>query len=391
MKRKVFLWLLPVVFISYIGLGFALNFRNFRNAAVSVAADFSQEIDLSDVTAQYESQINSDFYEHLRQVDVNGLFQKIMGKKIVNRTVLGDHGKLYNLEHVDLGYDQEAVDRSLDYTKAVMDAAKSYGATALYVQHPQKYNGDEDSLPYGKNYAFWDMDNYYVRMLGEEGYNVLDLRRFDDDCMFFKTDHHWQIRAAFNGSRHIIEKLTELTGLENVSEAIDISYYKTIDYKDSYLGSVGVRVGSLYMGMDDFELIIPDFETNYEYFRYGLEHELAEHKTGTFESTLIDYDLLDADGYMNKYNAYDRDGYIENIIINNSAANDQKVLLISDSFSRPLQAFLSVNFQEIRTLDPQEGRYNHSLIRYSEEYQPDIVIIMYDYGFTNETMEEDGY
>ena len=36
---------------------------------------------------------------------------------------------------------------------------------------------------------------------------------------------------------------------------------------------------------------------------------------------------------------------------------------------------------ETRYLDPQEGRYNDSYIDYIDEYQPDVVVMMYTGAF----------
>ena len=81
--------------------------------------------------------------------------------------------------------------------------------------------------------------------------------------------------------------------------------------------------------------------------------------------------------YNNKYSAYTFDGYIENRIYNMNADNELKVLLISDSFSRPMVTFFSLCFYETRYLDPQEGRYTDSYVEYIDEYQPDVVVMMF--------------
>ena len=72
------------------------------------------------------------------------------------------------------------------------------------------------------------------------------------------------------------------------------------------------------------------------------------------------------------YNAYN-----ENIVLNNMSDNDLKVMLIADSYARPMLPFLSLCFKEVRYLDPQEGRYNDSYVDYIDAYDPDIVIMMF--------------
>lgn len=392
MKKKILTLLLPAAFVIYIGVMFILNIGNFKDSAVSSAYHLliTKTVTPSAAASEFEGNANSNFYHHLRQVDVNGLFQKLCGRKMVNNTVLGDHNKLYNGEHVDWVYDKKEVDRSIDYIEAIFNEAGSNGATVLYVQHPEKFNGNEDSLPYGLDYDYWQNANHYVERLTADGHPTLDLRNYEDACVFFKNDHHWTIQSAFNGSKHIAETLDSMIGLNDVDKITDISNYDIETYKKSFFGSVGVRVGRWFMGRDDFDVITPKFETEIDYSRFAQDSQLVEQHSGNFSEALIDYDLLNDKDYMNKYNSYDRDGYIENHIVNKTSPNPQKVLLISDSYSRPMQTFLSLNFYETRTLDPQEGRYNHSYLQYIREYKPDIVVVMYPYGFTDATMAEDG-
>ena len=62
--------------------------------------------------------------------------------------------------------------------------------------------------------------------------------------------------------------------------------------------------------------------------------------------------------------------------------------MIGDSFSRPLFTFLSDGVAEIRFLDAQEGRYNDSFKDYIDEYNPDILLIAYNYGFAENSIAD---
>ena len=99
---------------------------------------------------------------------------------------------------------------------------------------------------------------------------------------------------------------------------------------------------------------------------------------GTFAEAFISEDLLENPAYNNKYNAFLHGSYVESVIVNHRAPNDLKALFVSHSYGRPAAQYLSLFFAETRYLDPQEGRYNDSLTDYIEEYQPDVVIVMYD-------------
>lgn len=51
--------------------------------------------------------------------------------------------------------------------------------------------------------------------------------------------------------------------------------------------------------------------------------------------------------------------------------------MIVDSYARPMIVFISLCFKEIRLIDPQEDRYNDSYVEYIDEYDPDIVIMIF--------------
>lgn len=52
--------------------------------------------------------------------------------------------------------------------------------------------------------------------------------------------------------------------------------------------------------------------------------------------------------------------------------------MIGHSYGRPLVQYLGLGVQELRYLDPQDGRYNENILEYIEKYEPDIVIDMYN-------------
>ena len=86
--------------------------------------------------------------------------------------------------------------------------------------------------------------------------------------------------------------------------------------------------------------------------------------------------MLDPD-YNNKYDSYGFAASVENRVNNYNADNNNKVLLIADSFARPMFTFFSLCFAETRYLDPQEGRYNDSFIEYIKQYKPDVIVMMF--------------
>ena len=74
--------------------------------------------------------------------------------------------------------------------------------------------------------------------------------------LFFNTDHHWKPSTALWAAGVISGKLSETVEGYSYDESIyDPDNYKTKTYKDWFLGSLGRRVGTLYGGVDDFDVI----------------------------------------------------------------------------------------------------------------------------------------
>lgn len=384
-------YLLPAVFICFITAVFCCNLGNIKTSAAAQLNKIRSG-QLAEATMGFETSLNDSFDHKLSYVYVNSCFKNAMGQKLINNTVKDSAGNVYDIEVTEEVFDCETEKRNLAITEKILDTAASQGAYTLYVQHPDKFGVSDGTLPYGLECIRNERDDYYVAALTADGYNVLDLREdeFSDTHAFFDTDHHWTIESAFNANAHILNKISRESGLISNKEEFEALYsvenYNTEIYEDSFLGSNGIRMIP-WSGKEDFTEFFPANDTSFTYCRYSAGDVLSDERTGDFEQAYVRKDLLEATSYLNKYDTYLNEGTYENISVNHNAPNDLKVLLISDSFSRPLHAFMSNNFCELRSLDPQNGRYNESFVDYISEYDPDIVIIMYDYGYFGNSVE----
>ena len=144
-----------------------------------------------------------------------------------------------------------------------------------------------------------------------------------------------------------------------------------INKEKSFLGSIGKRIGKYYSGVDDFEYILPKFETN-------LVVKKGEQETaGNFEDTVIVKELIeDKDIKSNRYACYFGRDYSEIIIKNKSINTDNKMLIIQDSYGLVFSAMMSLRTSEVRVIDLRHFKQNE--IEYINNYNPDIVIIMYN-------------
>ena len=349
MKQRMITLKIPlvgsIIFLLIIGGIFMGNYWNFWNLAKQEIKAIINQEDRANLLGSndIESEYNNNFFEKRKFINLNGAVHKTLNQKIVN------------------------------------------GANVLYVQRPMKFIEGKDALPYGMNIEYNKQYDLWCNRINQLGIDVVDLRKtLGKHLEFYKTDHHWTVESSFYAAGDVVAKLkvdNVLTQPE-VSEYFNRNQYILKSYGKCFLGSEGVKTGEYYVGMDNFNILIPKFPTNFSYKHY-ISGELQKDTQGTFCKAFVDEAILKDDSYYNKYNACLYGGYVENIIQNNNLQTGQRVLLISDSYARPMTMYLSSAFSEVYYLDPQEGRYNDSYIAYIKKVKPDIVIMMYTGKFIN--------
>ena len=336
---------------------------------------------------QIEETYTNNFFNKLEFVNLNGFVSKCFGQKVVNGTIKAKtkakDDVLFLLDDTQFKFEKEKEIHFVQKAVNILNYGKKMGATTLYVQHPNKYNEKTIKLPYGLRIEYNKEYDYWLKYISKEKIDTIDLRKNQKACKFYKTDHHWTIESSFEAAKIIVKHLNKM-GINELNPIIyEDEYNDYTQYGKTFLGSEGIRVGEYYGGMDSFNLPIPTIKTNFNYYHY-IDGKIITQSKGEFKEAFIDERILQNDEYYNKYNACLYGGYVENILINNECNNDIKTLLISDSFSRPMAMYFSLAVHEIRYLDPQKGRYNDSLIKYIEEYSPDIIIMMYTGDFVTE-------
>lgn len=368
-----------------------LNLNNVKNALISVADDI-RSLEINTAVTNFEGAINENFFGKMKVVDINGAFKKVSGQHIANGTILGNDNQLYDEDSVNEDINMKKEKESLNYTVDLMEYAEDKGIYTLYVQHPSKYNVEDGNLPYGLTTSRNSIDDMYVNELSEQYKNVIDLRESKYDVNnFYKTDHHWTVESAFNANLIIKEYINQSQSTHEIETNNKTEDYKKVTKQNSLLGSYGIRVGQYFVGKDDYSVMIPEFQTEYHYEAYDTNHKKTAEKDGTYEQVFIEKSYLNNPDYLNKYNTYILDGTVEARAVNKKSNNTTKVLLIGDSFARPFFTFFSDGVNEIRFLDAQEGRYNGSFKKYIDEYNPDILMIMYNYGFSDKTLNADKF
>jgi len=299
----------------------------------------------------------------------------------MNKNIVIDpnYGAIYKTPDGQLAYavEEEYLGGYLDNMYALVNTLAQSNIPLLYVQAPFKLRDAHSGLPPTvTNYSALNADRFLAALTGANIY-CLDLRisfknsDMSQNDMFYSTDHHWTIDAAFLGTAQIVKKLNTDFGFKINESLFDIDNYERKTYEDFYIGSIGRRVGRIYGGIDDFTLITPNFKTDLSYYKDG-----EAQSGGSFEDAVLNKKFIDEKlpPSTNRYAVYPGD-YSELIFINH-LADYGKILIIKDSFGVPVYSFLSIGVHEVRAIDIR--LFSKDVSEYAAELKPDIVIILYN-------------
>ena len=330
---------------------------------------------IAELTSKAENIFNENILFKSSYINIYGLTQNVIGKKYVedsmdrSRDIVKTKDNMISFVQPKLDMVQKA-EGIINLNNELQGSDISF----IYIQAPYKIR-DNSSLPTGvKDYGN-ENANILLEELQKESIKTDDLREYFKDWdikeEFFITDHHWRIKTAFAGANYISEILNEKYNFNIDTFYTDLNNYNVINKGKIFLGSIGKRIGKYYNGVDDFEYILPKYETNLKVKKEDEEHQ------GTFYETVISQKLLDEkDIITNRYACYFGRDYSEIIINNNNVENDNKILIIQDSYGLPFSAMMSLRVKEVRVIDLRHFKENE--IEYIKNYNPDIVLMIYN-------------
>ena len=269
--------------------------------------------------------------------------------------------------------DGETLTEMADACTQLKDITDRLDIPLLYVMAPNKLSLSEG----GSNPVADNLDEF-AALLGQRSIPVLDLRDsmaaqgLTMENAFFHTDHHWLPETGLWAAGEIAGALKLDTAL------LQPENYSTQIYPDLFLGSEGKKVGRFFtpLGLDDFSVITPDFETQLTVNDY------TGTKTGGFADTLlVEKNLHTADPYLaNPYVMYTGGDYPLQTIENHTMEDGDTVLVIRDSYACAVTPFLALTAGEVHTVDVRYWTGTETadtILEYVEVLQPDHVVVLY--------------
>lgn len=287
----------------------------------------------------------------------------------------------YNIHPRKVFMENDYIEKSVENIISFNKYLSSKNIPFVYIQAPHIVS----SLK-GNNFEnlYNDVNRHadkFIQKLNENNINTLDFRDYvmknniKTEDWFFRTDFHWTPRAAFEANKVICEYIAKHIDCEFNYEYFDLKNYNIETYEDVFLGNIGKIVGLLYSeGGENFEMITPRFKTDFSW----ICEEKRYNNRGEAKDVLVFHEQLKRVYYKGTmYSSYSLAHELYTIIKNNINKNNKKLMLINDSFVKPLSMFISQQFEEVHLFDFRQDDFNRKLFEAIEEVKPDMVLMMY--------------
>ena len=200
-------------------------------------------------------------------VDLNGYIAKQLNLREIYQK---NGGVVLSNGYVAGIYPSTTADYEFQQTLELKEFLDERGISLLYVNEPTKYFDDiiiqEDM---GKETYVNANTDLFLSKLEDADINYIDLRDtytqmgFDSFELFYRTDHHWTVPAAKIAAETISAALNEKCGYHIDLSLYDNDKFTTTHYDNAWLGSQGRKLGATFIGMDDYDMIAPDYDTDY--------------------------------------------------------------------------------------------------------------------------------
>ena len=346
--------LTAVVFLVFIfGLfGFLLTDSPAIGSSVLTAwrnTDGGAVAHLDAATASTEDALSASLRRGNAAVELYGGLLRLMGKDVSEDPSIPDYS-VARLDNGQINFVNLDTQELPDISKSVSEISGWAHTLAeqdiplLHIAYPKKTPRTDSGMPVGvEDWPVLKM-SALVDGLRSEGVSVLDLRDAfeglgDYSHLFFRTDHHWNIRGGLFAWQTVAETLRADYGLPIDPFYEDGDNYSSEILEHWFLGSQGKRVGTLFGGADDFELLTPDFDTSFTF----TVHDTATIRSGSMEETILFPQRVAQKDYYNgnPYTYYGGGDYGLLTIRNHLNPDGPSILLVRDSMACAVTPFMA--------------------------------------------------
>lgn len=362
-----------------------LSLAVLRPIGGSIYRFVSGQYTLAEAKSTINAALTDGLNYHAQMINLNGFRENILGTKVIQKedafVVKAESGSLIAAAPALNDNEVFTVAKSV---QDLQNVSEENEALFLYCAAPRKEMYEEAPSNIS-NYAQYNYEQF-LSVLTEMRVPCVDLAKKLDEAgipasdIFYDTDHHWKAFPGFVAANAICEELNQRYRFGYNEEYTDISNYTVEEYKDWFLGSRGKKTGVYFSqnGADDFQLILPKFETDMT----EEQPYKKQIRKGKFEETVLYMDNMRKDYYkVNTYATYSGGDFRLQIMKNNLNPEGKKILLIRDSFACVVAPFLALQTSELHICDVRSG-YDYvgeklNMEAYIQQIKPDYVLVLY--------------
>lgn len=311
-----------------------------------------------------------------RAVKVYTQEQLLLNKTVINNNVRADDNwLLFSPMDVTIYPEiDESAKKLSEFTKGLEDQDIEF----YFAPSPYKMNILKDKYPkYLNDHLGIENLQYFIDKLPEEIYHI-DLYTYltknyskeDLEEMYFKTDHHWNIKGAVAAFQKTIETIYEHSYNVKDSPFID-SYEAVCNNNATFLGSINLQLHMLVNAMDEYIC----------HYSPMFNPETIAVQAMQWDGTILtDINQIYGTGFNKKEIMYG-DLFTwdlpEIIFENKTPPNDTHILVLKDSYGNPIQPFFAPYFKKTSILDIRHYK-DKSVYQYVKDNDVDIVLFLYN-------------
>lgn len=194
------------------------------------------------------------------------------------------------------------------------------------------------------------------------------LEKETDEYIYFRTDHHWTARGAYQGYLAFCEK----------------SGNTPVKLDELETGKIEDFVGSLYKASN--AKVLKDNPDYVEYFKTRVDVEGMAYNDASMQNGQKVFIVARKVNSENKYLAFiGGDQPLEKIVTSNK--NGKKILVIKESYGNALVPFLCDNYEEVYVVDPRKTNFNLGQF-VSDNSIDEVLMINYSFAMANKTFSD---
>lgn len=349
-----------LIFIAFFGLGYLIfpqrEVSEMENRYLTLCPEFTWEGFLNgEFTEQFETYTADQILGKDLFVKTNVAVNRGFGISEINEVYIGKDGYLIQ----DYQEPDAVLEENLNYIQMFAEKNPEIDMTMLIVPNANEIY--PEVLPeFAETYSQTEIMEQIKRTLGNH-ISVVDatepLLNHKEEYIFYKTDHHWTSLGAY----YAYEALSPVLQVEPTS----MDAFHRVTITEPFYGSLYSKAPVFTQECDSVELFLnPSGE-------YSVNYQVE----GTTTDSMFAMEYAEQ---KDKYAIFFGGNYPLTIIESNSD-NEEKVLIIKDSYANCLVPMLADNFSEIHMMDLRY--YHEDVTDYLQEHDIKRVVFIHNIDF----------